>query len=231
MTFRMKIRAELHKRGIDLCRSSPNIVDFLTSRRIETVYDVGANVGQYGSMLRTYGYTGQIISFEPVDGPYRELSKTAASDSKWKVCNFALGNERGKSIINVSDDTVFSSILPQSAAAHSFDRRSCSTYQQEIEVLTFDEVFGASNERAFLKVDTQGFEKQVLAGSANSLDRILGVQMELPVLHLYEGVWDMTTAIRFMADRGFMIGLLEPVNFNPNDRCSLVEVDCVFRRS
>jgi FkbM family methyltransferase len=230
MTMKMKIRAALHSRGINVSRSAPNIVDFIKSRQIDMVYDVGANIGQYGRMLRAYGYDGAITSFEPVDGPFTVLKKVAEADGAWTACNFALGKEAGTASINVSQNTVFSSILPMTAAAGSFDKTSAVTHRQDITVKTFDSIHGGVSNRAFLKIDTQGFERNVLEGAAGSLDGILGVQMELPILHLYDGTWDLITAIQFMAGRGFSVSLMEPVNYLPDDPCSLVEVDCIFRR-
>jgi len=43
---------------------------------------------------------------------------------------------------------------------------------------------------AFLKIDTQGYERQVL-WERRSASNFVGVQMELPITHLYEGTWSL----------------------------------------
>ena len=66
-------------------------------------------MGQFGIDLRNAGYGGQIISFEPITACYEHL-KTIADD-KWQIENYALGETDATETINISNKTVFSSIL------------------------------------------------------------------------------------------------------------------------
>ena len=65
---------------------SPNaqLVAVLQHFRITCVLDVGANVGQYGSLLREWGYPGRIVSFEPQADAHRALERRAAADPAWE---------------------------------------------------------------------------------------------------------------------------------------------------
>ena len=38
---------------------------------VDCVFDVGAHVGEYSTSLRRAGYSGDIVSFEPVSGSFR----------------------------------------------------------------------------------------------------------------------------------------------------------------
>ena len=71
---------------------------------INVVLDVGANVGQYGTGLRNVGYTGRIVSFEPLSTEFKQLSAKATADGAWQSLNFALGDVDGSSEINVSSE-------------------------------------------------------------------------------------------------------------------------------
>src|SRR4051812_49758697 len=51
------------------------LAELLTRYAVNVVLDVGANVGQYGQLLRRVGYTGHIVSFEPVPACFAELSQ------------------------------------------------------------------------------------------------------------------------------------------------------------
>jgi len=83
---------------------------------------------------------------------------------------------------------------------------------------------------AYLKIDTQGYERQVLLGASKRLSDFVGVQMELPIIHLYEGTWRLHEAVAFMSERSFEISNILPVNYDTCDTVSLVEVDCIFYR-
>lgn len=55
-----------------------DLFDFLDTRSIDVVLDVGANIGQFGQSLRAGGYRGKIVSFEPVKAAFDVLSRRAA---------------------------------------------------------------------------------------------------------------------------------------------------------
>jgi FkbM family methyltransferase len=206
-------------------------IDFIRSRNIDVVIDVGANIGQYAKRLRSDGYAGWIVSAEPVRASYDILAARAAADPHWKVLNLAFGEKDGAAQINVSEASVFSSLHPQLPTAAAFNPESRVIRQETIRVARLDEVFpDFPKGRAFLKIDTQGYEEQVLKGGAGCMSEFIGVQMELPIVHLYEGTWRFHEAVAFMNERGFEISTIAPVNFDQADAMSLLEVDCIFRR-
>jgi FkbM family methyltransferase len=210
----------------------PGLMEFLESRDIDVVFDVGANEGFFGEFLRQEGYRGIIVSFEPIDQVFRALEQRASRDGAWEVHRVGLGDAPGSAVINVSEMSVFSSLLPHRDAALSFDARSAPTRTEKVAIDTLDR-FAArfAERRCFLKIDTQGYERQVLCGAKATLPMLLGVQMELPLVHLYSGVWGLNEAVDFMAGHGFVVAQFHPVNYHPLDPVSWVEADCVFRRA
>ena len=100
-----------------------------------------------------------------------------------------------------------------------------------LEVQRLDDIFARfKGRRVFLKIDTQGFEREVLEGARESLKEIFGVQAELPVVHLYRGVWSLPEALDYMSKRGFVLGQVRPTNFDTEERVTVIELDCIFRR-
>ena len=90
------------------------LVAVLERFEVGVVLDVGANAGQYGSVLREWGYAGRIVSFEPQAEAHRLLTKRAAADPTWRVAPpMALGDRDGEVEIEVSAESDMSSILPQ----------------------------------------------------------------------------------------------------------------------
>jgi FkbM family methyltransferase len=225
-------KAALRRFGYDIVQSEPRLIDFLRSRNVDLMLDVGANTGQFGLSLRAAGFQGEILSFEPVNSVFSRLENTAHGDERWRVHKLALGAASGRATINVSENTVFSSILPQTAAAQEHHSAAMVQRREEIDVATLDEIFEPfRHRRAFLKIDTQGFERHVLDGGTESLRLIQGVQLELPIVHLYESTWSLAEAVEYMRERNFVVSQIRPTGFPTVDPVSLVEVDCVFRRS
>ena len=223
------IRRAMRRRGIDVSRATPNVMDFIQHRNIDVVLDVGANVGQFGASLRNKGYQGKIVSFEPLGFEFQKLAAIAKADRNWEAHNFALGAAPGDATINVSEFSVFSSIQKLSNAATEFDTRAAVRRTETIKVRALDELFPAVFGNVLLKIDTQGYERQVLEGGRQMLPQVKGILLELPIVRLYEGAWEFHEAAEFMASIGFIPAQIQPVNFHARDKVSLLEVDCLFR--
>lgn len=224
------VRGIVRKLGYDLSRKTPGLVDFLQHRGVRTVIDVGANEGQFGLWLRARGYAGRIVSFEPTSEAFEILKVRAARDANWQVHQLALGAESGHATINVSSYSEFNSLQEITSAATWFDPRSAAVRQEQISVSRFDDLLLEDLPHTLLKIDTQGFEKQVLAGATQSLSSLCAIQLELPIVHFYKDTWQISAALEFMRERGFVLSQIEPVNFSSRDPVSLVEVDALFRR-
>ena len=217
--------------GLQLVRM-PSLEHFLTSRDIDLVIDVGANVGQFARALRGAGYQGKIISFEPTTDAFLILAEIASQDTKWQVHKLAVGAAPGKATINVSENSVFSSITSLTTYGKAFDLSAKVVKQETVDVITLDGFVKLEDgARMFLKIDTQGFEQQVLMGAQRLLINCFGVLLELPVMHLYEGVWRFEEAVHFMRTNGFLLSQVRPVSTLKDDSASAVELDCVFRRA
>ena len=205
------------------------LIDFLWDRKIDVVIDVGANAGQFGEMLRSSGYRGRIISLEPIESAFQILSRKASADGNWEAHHCGLGATAGEAVINVSELTVFSSLLTVTDAATQFDKRAAVARTEVIRLSTLDEVAARLTDRILLKIDTQGYEKQVLEGGRQTMSRLYGVWMELPIIHFYEGTWKFHEAIEFMEQFDFVPAQIHPVSYYATDPVSVSEVDCLFR--
>jgi FkbM family methyltransferase len=176
--------------------------------RVDLVFDVGANVGQFGAELRgDVGYRGQIVSFEPTLAAYGALSRRAAADGRWTVAErAAVGAAPGHIAMNISDNSVSSSALPMLAAHEHSAPTSRYVGSEMVPVLTLDSVAPGYLSRAsagFVKIDTQGYEMQVLQGAANTLAQVVGLQLEVSLIPLYEGQVLMPQLLAYVADLGF----------------------------
>src|SRR3990170_3599994 len=70
---------------------------------VETVLDIGANVGQFVGALRREGWQGRVISFEPLPIAHAQLERRANADPHWAVAPpMALGRQSANAPMNVS---------------------------------------------------------------------------------------------------------------------------------
>jgi FkbM family methyltransferase len=191
------IKNILHKAGWKLGRetvmssSSMQIVKSLSAHNIHVVFDIGANTGQFATELRAYGYTGKIVSFEPLPDAYEQLVKLASQDANWIVHErCAVGAEAGSININVAGNSVSSSILPMLTSHLDSAPQSKYTHTVEAKIITLDSIYSQyckDKENGFLKIDTQGYEWHVLDGATSSLVACKGLLLELSLVPLYEG--------------------------------------------
>ncbi len=201
------------------------------SREIDCVLDVGANSGQYGKYLRDIGYTGYIVSFEPVKSVFDELVKNSSADAKWICHNLALGDETQTLRINVFEDTQFSSFLEASDYSKTMWEVIRQSSAEDVAVARLDEVFdgikGATGcQNFYLKLDTQGFDLKVFRGAGESLRHIHAMQSELSLISVYEGMERSFAGLEQYRDAGFLISGMFPINIEPS--LAVIEYDCVL---
>ncbi|WP_025735795.1 FkbM family methyltransferase [Mycobacterium genavense] len=206
----------------------------LESRGVNTVLDVGANSGQYATDLRKAGYAGRIISFEPLSGPFQILERCVAKDSRWECRQYALGDVDGEIVINVAGNAgASSSVLPMLKSHQDAFPPANYIGTEKASIRRLDSLtpeFLRPGDVTFLKIDVQGFEKQVLAGGASTInDRVVGVELELSFLPLYEGGMLVREALDLMDSLGFTLTGLQPGFTDPRNG-RMLQADGVFFR-
>jgi len=209
-------------------------VEQLESRQVDVVFDVGANAGQYATGLRRAAYKGRIISFEPLSGPFSILEHKASTDPLWDCHPYALGEVDGTISINVAGNAgASSSVLPMLKSHQDAFPPANYIGTAEVPIRRLDSVapeFLRPTDVTFLKIDVQGFEKEVLAGSKSVVnDRCVGMQLELSFLPLYEGGMLIREALDLVDSLGFTLtGFLPGFTDARNGR--MLQADGIFFR-
>jgi FkbM family methyltransferase len=204
------------------------------SHAFNFVLDVGANVGQYGLLIRSCGYRGPIISFEPLLAAHERLVARTATDPHWTAADrIALGAEAARTTINVAGNSVSSSLLGMNSRHLEAAPHSAYAGVEEINVLALDdciERYAGDRTGGLLKIDTQGYELQVLRGAHRTLsDRIDVVQTELSLVELYHGQAQMPAICNFLDQYGFSLAYIIPGMHDPASG-RLLQLDGVFAR-
>jgi len=204
----------------------------LSAHDIDVVFDVGANIGQYATELRDLGYRGWIVSYEPVAAAHRALAARAERDGRWKAIHAGLGPEPGPATIHVAGNSQSSSLLPMldahlaSAPESSVIGTETITLHTLAQALDEHATLGA---RPFVKIDAQGYEQRILASGGAALARVVGVQLEMSLVPLYDGEALMPALIADLERLGFVPMSLEPGFADPRTG-RLLQVDGVFFR-
>ena len=235
--FESKIRYIFNKVGLDLHRlklaSSSNyqLLKALNRFEVDLVLDVGANVGQFASELRNVGFQGEIISFEPLSTAYQALTAAARTDQKWQVYSrSAIGDYDGEIEINIAGNSVSSSILPMMESHSLAEQRSAYIGTEKTPIFKLDSVAPTYLEKShqpFLKIDTQGYEWQVLNGACAILPRLKGILCELSLIPLYQGQRLWLDIIYYLQSEGFTLWSIQPGFTDPRDGRTL-QVDATF---
>lgn len=200
---------------------------------VTCVLDVGANRGQFAQQLRETGYTGRIVSFEPVAGTAAQLEAAADGDPEWRVMRCALGDEEGAAEINVSRGTT-SSLLPASSFGRSRTDNLQHTKTETIRIRRLESVFdeavdGLPRPRVYLKMDTQGYDMATFRGAGSRIRDVVALQSELSYVPIYEGMPHHLEQVEAYEAAGFAVSGIFPVTRDvPTLR--MIESDLVMVR-
>lgn len=235
-----QVKKALRAFGFDLQRFDPEgsfakrRQRLIESERITDVIDVGAHAGEFASSMRHEGYQGRIISFEPQKQMFEKLRVAASPDSLWACRNQAVGAASSEMTLHVSGNDGFSSsIMPMATAHEEAEPTSSYVGSETVEVVALDEAIeepARAGDRLMLKVDTQGYESEVLSGANAILRRCRLVELELVLVELYEGQALFEELVEQMSGHGFLLTDIES-GFQDPRTAQLLQIDGLFIRA
>jgi FkbM family methyltransferase len=130
-----------------------------------TVFDVGANVGNYTKMLQEVFKDGaDVHSFEPSAKTYKKLSENLAGQKNIHLHNFGLGDKEFRTVLYTnSDESGMASVYKRNLEHFNIEMNK----SEEIELRTLDSFCRENNigHVHFLKLDVEGHELKVIEGA------------------------------------------------------------------
>jgi FkbM family methyltransferase len=210
-----------------------HVAGILDMYRVNFVIDVGANRGQYARGLREAGYGGHIASFEPVPHDFERLADAARGDARWTVHPYALGSDDGVTEINAVPGTLSSLLEPTSFGESRYEqlreRRTVRVQVRRLDGLLDEVLAPVADARPYLKLDTQGFDLEAFAGLGERVGGFVGMQSELALMRIYEGMPRLPEALAAYEAAGFRVTGLYPVS-RQSRTARVLEFDCVMVR-
>ncbi|HXE79725.1 MAG TPA: FkbM family methyltransferase [Vicinamibacterales bacterium] len=167
----------------------------------DVVFDVGANDGRTILRLQPQLSGPRFYAFEPVSSTYRILQERTGHLPNVRTLRLALGAAAGTGLIHLNPIHAMDSFSPRWTTSQ--------TGTETVRISTVDEVLEAERIALvhFLKIDTEGYELEVLRGAERSLraSRILIVQVEVGVDQMTRPFVPLETARTHMAERGYFL--------------------------
>jgi FkbM family methyltransferase len=224
--------------GVDLKRynvqtsEAAKMQRLLAYHNIDLVFDVGANIGQYAKLLRELGYSGRIVSFEPLSSAYSQLKAVSKKEPLWEIApQTAIGNQEGEITINIAGNSQSSSALPMLDAHLESAPESAYSGSETVKLSRLDTIakdyIKSETKSIFLKIDVQGLEKQVLEGATAILPLVKGIKLELSLVPLYEGQVLFKEMIDIVEKLGYELYGIEP-GFTAEKTGRMLQMDGIF---
>ena len=199
--------------------------------KVDLILDVGANTGQFAIELRTMGYKKKIISFEPLSEAHESLVRAAQRDSDWEIYRrCALGAISATTLIYESQNSVSSSLRVMKEAHLAAAPNSKITGSEEVQVIPLKDIYqslGGIGQVVALKIDTQGFELDVLLGLGKFVSQVKLVQLELSLVELYDKQALHLELLEFLDSNGFQVWSIKP-GFTDPATGRLLQYDAVL---
>lgn len=219
--------------GVDISRyrpAAPRRQRLLQTNDVRVAFDVGAHVGEYALELRSGGFAGRIISFEPARAHFRVLTSRAASDLRWTTEHLALSDIDGRHQLGVAGR--YTSLLTARSSLLDMFPGSQATEQEDVDVCRFDGLTGYTDllcEPALLKLDVQGNELRALQGVGSFLERFSLVEVELSIVEFYDEQASFYEVMHYLDEHSFTLVDLDPIT-RDNQTGQLAQANGIFAR-
>lgn len=214
----------INPRGTRLYR---DIREYLPELEIQTVFDVGANVGQSAAHYLDVYPSCVVYSFEPVCSTFKKLEARYRAQSRVHCFNLAFSDRSGNDRIALEGNSV------QYRLVQHAEDRSANVPVQKVRLATIDS-FCQDRDISridILKVDTEGHDLGVISGAERMLNdrRIDIVEAEVSMSPLNKRHVSIEKLKRYMEERGYyLFGLYEQVGEWPLKSPVLRRVNVVF---
>jgi FkbM family methyltransferase len=201
---------------------------------VDSVLDIGANIGQSGQRFRRLGFDGPILSCEPIGNLFEQLRENSKDDPQWNIIQCAVGAQPGDVKMQVSGGSAeASSILEMTENVLRNEPLQRPVREETVQLRTLDSLLAsnvASSDRCFVKIDVQGYEGEVINGLEREAERVVGMQVEMSIVRNYKGEDLMVDMLPRLQSRGFALVGLE-CGWGNSLTSEVYQVDGYFFRS
>ena len=219
------------KRGYSI--SSYRIVKAIKGHcnEFNTIIDVGANQGQFALAAKALYPQAKLFSFEPLEEMCERFRRNTKHLNGIELYNVALGTEGGIIDFYRNDHTHASSVLPISKEQVAAIPTTASTTKIKVKVQRLDEAIPLLFLKGpiLLKLDVQGFEKNVLEGGSTHIQQIDFIVFEASFIPMYDGEPLFDEMNQYLKGLGFQ--LVAQVGFLEGKDGAIIQMDFLYKRT
>ena len=176
------------------------------------IFDVGANYGQTIDNFEFVFNNYKINSFEPSPYVFKGLKNKVASKKDVQAWNYGLGSRTGFLTLNENSHRSMTSFL-------SIGKDGWGTIESQVQVpvITIDDFCKENNINHIdiLKIDTQGFELEILKGAKSMLEEnnIGLLYFEVTFIDMYEELPSLGELYDFVKNMNFELISIYPIKY------------------
>jgi FkbM family methyltransferase len=161
---------------------------FLTLPAVKVIYDIGAAEGVFSSGCSKIANVQQIVALEPNPDMAPALNKLTHRASHCTYVPVAAGRAMGSHLFHVTADGHASSCLTALPFLNQIFLGRNVKKSISIQMQTLDEIRSSANlpYADLIKIDTQGYEREVISGASNTLSHASFCIVECCYEKLYE---------------------------------------------
>lgn len=162
---------------------------WLLKSNINTVLDIGANIGEFASLIHQLIHKAGIYSFEPLDDCCEKLRTRMGKVEKFEAFNIALADFNGELTFHRNEHLPSSSPLPMTDLHKKNYPHTTNDTVTKVKSAKLDDIAKDLKivDNLLIKIDVQGFEDKVIAGGKNTIKRASILILETSFQTLYKG--------------------------------------------
>lgn len=200
LSLRSATRTELRHYNFDLLPDG-------TLSTLGCVIDIGSNLGDWTSALLALCQPERVLCAEPDPKLAANLRARFQFHPCVEVCETALGEKSGTAEFNLMESHMLNSLRrPAKSMDENFPGEFRVKERIQVKVQPLDALTEKLNHINLLKIDAQGFEREIIAGAKTSLTKTSLVLLEMNFQPHYEGEAGFVELDACMQQNGFCIG-------------------------
>jgi FkbM family methyltransferase len=178
----------LKLRGIDVRMFEGLNKPWLLNLGIRTVFDIGANTGQFARAIHEVLPKAVIYSFEPLSDCFAELQRTMCKVQNFQAFSTALGDSDEEAVFYRSEWSPSSSLRQMGILHKENFPHTAKASVETVRVRRIDEYMDklTISDNILVKLDVQGYEDKVIAGGKRLLQRAKILIVETAMVPLYD---------------------------------------------